>query len=161
MTRVSPSIAERCRIFSNTVQDDNDANFRRMYYQDGVTQTASGIPVPVNHTRKEAHTNQNGQYFPQHDQTESSMKLSRENEIQRIQRKLRARWETPLNTNRLLHTEHHEDPNLFRHTTAGCFEVYNSINSCNENKHSLDTATMNFSAEDITTTADETDESKV
>jgi len=162
MTRVSPSIAERCRIFSNVTQEENDQNFRRLFYQDGTAQTGSGIPVPVSTLRKESSPLHNGNMtlIPQlaGDLSESS--------LYRIQRKLRARWETPLNTFRSISNAQHEDSFCNDGEMAAplpvvhnSFQTYSSLPRLR--KPTIDTATMNFSAEEVTTTADETDESKV
>ncbi|XP_018023408.1 uncharacterized protein LOC108679320 isoform X2 [Hyalella azteca] len=219
MIRVSPSIAERCRIFCNGTSDDNDGNFRRKFCEDGTTQTASGIPVPISNLRKDHHPTQNSLFNANqmnndcHQTLELSRKQSKENELQRTQRRLRTRWETPNSNSKILGAPYDNDVSHYlRHTTAGCFETYtnnndkkynnttrqgcmdvlqnmdscsklsnysstnrlsdcdcdvspnfefhDSKNSGSDAQKSLETATMNFSAEDFTTTADETDGSK-
>ncbi|KAF2358781.1 hypothetical protein FHG87_010467, partial [Trinorchestia longiramus] len=98
MTRVSPSIAERCRIFSNGAAEENEGPFKRLFYQDGTTQTASGIPVPISNMRREPQHLQSNAYVQNahpSDASGLSLKQVKENEFQRVQRKLRARWETP------------------------------------------------------------------
>ena len=165
MTRVSPSIAERCRIFSNITQEENDQNLRRLFYQDGTTQTASGIPVPVSTFRKEPPVNpvvMNSHIpVPQLQHQQSFNNDLQQSSLPRIQRKFRSRWDTSINGNgpRVFNGEAH-CPNEMVQTSAGCFTSHSGTNNT-DTKQSLETAIMNFSAEDVTTTADETDESKV
>ena len=158
MTRVSPSIAERCRIFSSGNQENTPDGCRRTFYQETGIPTLSGIPVPVNYSRKGTLINGNGAALPMtsKEKLESAMRMSKENEILRIQRKLTSRWVTGpdftmTNNNHVL-MKNQSMINISNPISDG------NTNIIRENKQSLEVATMNFSAEDFTTTADETDD---